>query len=41
LNLFDRYYGFLFLVFLSIVGLITSAVCKNVQTYAAAQVSCC
>ena len=39
LNLFDRSYGFLFLVFLSIVGLITSAVCKNVQTYAAAQVS--
>jgi energy-converting hydrogenase Eha subunit E len=39
LNLFDRSYGFLFLVFLSIVGLITSAVCQNVQTYAASQVS--
>jgi MFS family permease len=38
LNLFDRSYGFLFLVFLSIVGLITSAVCQNVQTYAASQV---
>lgn len=38
LNLFDRSYGFLVLVFCSIVGLITSAVCKNVQTYAASQV---
>lgn len=38
LNLFDRSYGFLALVFCSIVGLITSAVCKNVETYAASQV---
>lgn len=41
LNLFDRSYGFLVLVFCSIVGLITSAVCKNVETYAASQVCPC
>lgn len=38
LNLFDRSHGFIFLAFLAMIGHIMSAACRNVETYAAAQV---
>lgn len=39
LNLFDRSYGFLVMSAIAIVGMILSAVCTNIETYCAAQVS--